>query len=495
MKVLIIISTILISALTSCNKWLEITPQDTVEEDQLFATGDGYRNVLNGVYKQMANTSMYGQELSWGMLDVMAQLYHTRAFKSTNVYYKIASAYSYEDKYVKPKIQEIWSQAYNSIANCNSLLNKIDATDSTLFRGLNNEKLLIKGEALALRAFLHFDMLRLFAPAPNSQDQASYIPYFTTYPSTFEPNRSVKEVLQLAIKDLEEARTLVAPHDTIAWRIMLHTDYRINYNGSSDVMNQDLFFKHRGYHLNYLAICALLARVYNYMGELDKTYYQKSYDIAEHVIKFNLNTSGSTKTLGFTPYYNANKNQKLYDGVIFCLSNQKLMDNYATITADITTKFYLQTPSILFDDNADIRKTKLTEASGSYQISIKNIGSKSNMDTYNTYCRDMLPMIRLSELYYIQAEYLCRKGDIAGAVDKIDVVRKARSCQTGAMGEMAKKIKDLESFKTEMTKEATRDFMQEGQAFFFYKRFKLFPKNGMKDMDMIFPKPDNENIH
>ena len=34
----------------------------------------------------------------------------------------------------------------------------------------------------------------------------------------------------------------------------------------------------------------------------------------------------------------------------------------------------------------------------------------------------MLPMIRLSELYYIQAEHLCRKGDISGAINKIDIV-------------------------------------------------------------------------
>ena len=69
MKVSIIISTIFILALTSCNSWLDVTPQDTVDEDVLFSTGDGYRNVLNGVYKQMATPSMYGKELSWGMLD------------------------------------------------------------------------------------------------------------------------------------------------------------------------------------------------------------------------------------------------------------------------------------------------------------------------------------------------------------------------------------------------------------------------------------------
>lgn len=104
-------------------------------------------------------------------------------------------------------------------------------------------------------------------------------------------------------------------------------------------------------------------------------------------------------------------------------------------------------------------------------------------------------MIRLSELYYIQAEYLCRKGDISGAIDKIDIVRAARNCQTGNSGQMYQKIKDLASFKTEIVKEAARDFMQEGQVFFYYKRLKLFPKSDMTISDMVLPKPDNELIH
>ncbi|WP_018339378.1 RagB/SusD family nutrient uptake outer membrane protein [Butyricimonas synergistica] len=496
MKVISIISTIFILALTSCNSWLDITPQDTVDEDKLFATGDGYRNVLNGVYKQMATSSMYGQELSWGMLDVMAQLYQSRAFGSATNYYKIITKYNYEDRDIKPVIQTIWSQAYNSIANCNSLLSKIDETDSTLFRALNHEKLLIKGEALALRAFLHFDLLRLFAPAPVTKNTGTHIPYFTTYPSTFEPDRTVKEVLELAIKDLEEAKNLVAPHDTLDWRYMLTDAQRIHYDGLNPKANPDLFFKNRGFRMNYLAVCALLARVYNYMGELDATYYQKSYDMAEHVLTFAIDPNSYRQTLDFTKYYYTDKNKKRYEEILFCLSNQKLMENYELLTSSNSPKikFYLQSPGSLFDDNADARWTELIEASGSYQICTKNIAPSGDIGEFK-YCQDMLPMIRLGELYYIQAEHLCRQGDIQGAIEKLDKVRYARNCQTGSMGEMSKKIKDLESFKQQMAKEALREFMQEGQAFFYYKRFNIFPKTGMKDADMILPKPENETIH
>ena len=493
MKILYIFSIIFVLACTSCNSWLEVTPQDTVDEDQLFATGDGYRNVLNGIYKQMATSSMYGQELSWGMLDVMGQLYQTRGFHSSSAYYKLATGYNYEDQYVKPIIQTIWSQAYNSIANCNSILSKIDATDSSLFRSRNHEKMLIKGEALALRAFLHFDMLRLFAPAPVANDSKADIPYFTIYPSTFEPDRSIKEVLERVIKDLEEAKNLVAPHDTLDWRMMLTDGHRIDYGRGAKEANQDLFFKYRGFHLNYLAICAQLARVYNYMGELDATYYQKSYDMAEHVITFELDPGGYYPNLVFTSYYYTDENKKRYEEVLFCLSNQKLMEDYASLTTGTSsTVFYLQ--NSLFDDNGDVRLTNMVKTSGNYQVCTKNIAPDGEIGDYQN-CQDMLPMIRLSELYYIQAEHLCRQGDIAGAVQKIDVVRRARNCQTGSYGEMSKRIKDLDTFKKEIIKEALRDFMQEGQAFFYYKRLGVSPKDGVQAANLVFPKPDNETIH
>ena len=491
MKVLFIILSMSFLMFTSCNSWLDVNPQDIVDEEDLFKTGDGFRNVLNGVYKQMASSALYGQELSWGTLDILGQLYHVRAF-GTGTAYQSMAAYKYGNDKVKTIIQEIWSKSFNSIANCNSILAVIDREDSTKFKGYNNEKMLIKGEALALRAFLHFDMLRLFAPNPNSRDAKAYIPYFKVYPSVYEPDRPSKEILELAIKDLEEARTLVAPHDTIAWRMMLQTTYRIKYTTTNPAINQDLFFQNRGFRMNYLAICSLLARVYNYYGEYDPSYFDKAYDMANHVINFNL-TDGGTK-LKFTPYYYVEDNKKMYDEVIFCLSNQKLVESYEALTSDYKYPFYLKTASLLFDDNSDIRQECLTEVVGSYLICTKNIPPAGQGGSYS-YCQDMLPMIRLSELYYLQAECLCRKGNVEEAVEKMDVVRKARNCQTGTKGVMYQNIRDWNSFKTEMVKEAARDFMQEGQTFFYYKRFELLPKNGMSVESMTFPKPDNELIN
>mgnify|MGYP002228113051 FL=1 len=59
-------------------------------------------------------------------------------------------------------VDTLWSSNYYAIANCNYLLQNISKHGGVL-----SEKVrpLVEGEALALRAFLHFDLLRGFAPS------------------------------------------------------------------------------------------------------------------------------------------------------------------------------------------------------------------------------------------------------------------------------------------------------------------------------------------
>ena len=79
------------------------------------------------------------------------------------------------------------------------------------------------------------------------------------------------------------------------------------------------------------------------MGELDATYYQKSYDMAEHVITFELDPGGYYPNLVFTSYYYTDENKKRYEEVLFCLSNQKLMEDKASLTTGTSsTVFYHQ---------------------------------------------------------------------------------------------------------------------------------------------------------
>lgn len=43
---------------SACNSWLDVQPEEQISEDEVFSTGNGYRNVLNGVYKSLSGVNM-----------------------------------------------------------------------------------------------------------------------------------------------------------------------------------------------------------------------------------------------------------------------------------------------------------------------------------------------------------------------------------------------------------------------------------------------------
>lgn len=471
---------------SACNNWLDVTPADTVDEEELYKEGQGYRNALNGVYRQMAMESMYGCEMSFGLVDVMGLMYSPYGIPTTSKYYNVCNGHDYSGIKVKNMIEPMWSKTYNSIANCNNMLERIVGEDPGKFAGGKLEQDMIHGEALALRAFLHFDMLRLFAPAKVKDDGKTYIPYFEKYPSRFEPYLTVEDVLAKVRRDLEEAGKLVAPFDTIPeHREWMTTYVRFENAGRqvSDRTPSDMFYSYRGYRMNYYAICGVLARVYNYSGM-----HKEANDMAQQVIDAK-GSAGSFFT--FTTKNNIVRegNRKLYDDLLFALSNTKMFDIYEMANKPGDDLIFILNNSYnLFDDPDDVRQS-LTEKV-----------------LYNTYCNkylrpttgrlviyteDMIPMIRLSEMYYIQAEYEMSVENWTGAAQKLDKVREGRNCTIGRLS-----VVDKKSCENALIAEANREFMCEGQLFFYYKKLGKSPGyNTLSNEQFYLPLPDNETIH
>ena len=72
-------------------------------------------------------------------------------------------------------------------------------------------------------------------------------------------------------------------------------------------------------------------------------------------------------------------------------------------------------------------------------------------------------MIKISEMYYIMAEYYIRHGQPEQALAMMDVVREHR----GITVDYDPATTDAES---ELTLEYLREFMGEGQVFYYFKR-------------------------
>lgn len=162
--------------------------------------------------KCSSSQELYGRELSWGFLSVLAQTYDDNDIEQA---YSGLVKYQYGLAGNKEIISTIWSKSYKAIANCNKLISEIEGKKGSFFELGDAEKNLIMGEAFALRAFIHFDLLRLFAPAPVTGDGGSYIPYFNVYPSKFEGKKTVSQIMELVIQDFLTAKDLVASYDTV----------------------------------------------------------------------------------------------------------------------------------------------------------------------------------------------------------------------------------------------------------------------------------------
>src|SRR5690606_7817150 len=104
---------------------------------------------------------------------------------------------------------------------------------------------LIRGEALGLRALLHFDLLRIFGPEYISGRDQKAIPYKTiTEPMNTVPSTTA-QVVDNILADLIEAEALLMPFDEV------NVETRIN----------------RRIKFNYYAVRGLEARVRLYKGD------------------------------------------------------------------------------------------------------------------------------------------------------------------------------------------------------------------------------------
>ena len=469
---------------TSCSDWLDVAPSNQVNGDKLFEVGDGYRNALNGIYLNLGTSSMYGRTMSWGFMDAIAQYYQTdnNFIPKNSAYYKSAK-FQFDDSDVKTFISNIWSIGYNNIANCNNLILNVSEASSSIFKEGEFEKNMIWGEALALRAFIHFDLLRLFAPAISKDDGKSYIPYVEVYPTIVPPYESSKEILSKIIRDLKAAKEMLAKCDiTDEHKIWMSTGYRMLASSilSSDIASSDVFFAYRGYRMNYYAIVATLARVYYWEGE-----YEQAYKEAKEVVEATYPYGSKPEScFNFVEYSSLGTNLKDYNSIIMCFFNKTLQEDYIPyITRGNQTLFILDSDNIFADNKEQDRRFLLQ--TGSYNSNAYSLKYDIKLGQDGS---DMVPGIRLSEMYYIMGEYFARKGEYSQAGKMLDEVRYARGILTT---NMENSIGSLEGFHTELLKDMRKEFVGEGQMFFQYKRM---DKKPVDNAIFVFDKPDNEDV-
>ena len=124
-----------------------------------------------------------------------------------------------------------------------------------------------------------------------------------------------------------------------------------------------------------------------------------------------------------------------------------------------------------------------------------NVPSKYFQDANLPYAmQNNVPVIRVSEMYYIAAEAASVKGDLSGGVDYLNMVRTHR----GLTALDAAGFAGSDSLNFEIMREYQKEFFQEGQTFFYYKRLNKNLSQVTSNTAIIpagvytFPVPDRE---
>ena len=380
----------------------------------------------------------------------------------------------------KSIISSIWSRSYNNIANCNNLINQVSNASPSLFEQGELEKNMIHGEALALRAFIHFEILRMFAPAMMKDDHKAYMPYVDVYPTFVPAYETNEEILKKVVADLKEAKRMLAQCDITEehreWMAINPRMLGIDLS-AGDIAEEDVFFAFRGYRMNYYAITAILARVYFWNGE-----YELAYNEAKEVLDATYDDDGQ-KCFSFMEYLELGNNMKDYNSIIMCFFNKTLQEDYEPfITKSSKDVFYL---ADFEKGEKELDQRLLEDMIGSER---SNKYSRKYDIPLGTYGSDMIPGIRLSEMYYIMGEYFARTNNFIKAGEMLDEVRFNRGIITT---NLKNTITTLDGYHTEMLKDMRKEFVGEGQLFFQYKRL---DKKPAKNAIFVFEKPDNEDV-
>ena len=262
LKNLLIITAISFTT-SSCADWLKVDMEDGIMEDKLYSENEGFFTVLNGIYSSMNET--YGSTLSMGVIDVMAQYYNVPA-NGTHPY-KVYANYDYQDDSFESTSSSLWEKTYNMIANIIVLIDHCDAPETALS---SRYYPIVKGEALALRAMLHFDLLRLYGPIYSSSTESSQAIPYLDIPNNKDimPILSAKEVCDKILKDLKDASDLLKD-DPIRTEGVQADD---SDEQSPNNQETQTYLRNRQYRLNYYAVQGLLARLYMWMGNKTEAY-------------------------------------------------------------------------------------------------------------------------------------------------------------------------------------------------------------------------------
>lgn len=416
----IIIPIILSLYLTSCSDFLEKEPVEQISIKDQFSTKEGVLKALNGVYYNTRSSIFTISTYTYGdLLSGNLTFSPSRSTGNISIPSAVDLLYNFTDDSNSSNLKQSYINNYQIINNINLIIENIDEA-----KDINEEeKNAVLAEAYALRAFVHYQLLRFYAQNYTYTSDASHpgVVYNTRtlivgidYPA----RNTVSECYTLLESDLNKALSLYQNYNAIP------------VGSTKNFMNKNA------------------AKTLSAIIALDKENYAKAISLSTDII------DNSGIQLAETSDYVQNfaVNESIFE-IANTNENESYVKNFYSPKTGYSNYVISDYVVQLFDNNDQrlnfIKTTDIQTVQGVSKVP-KNYYFTKKYDTSITGL-----VYRLTELYFIRAEAAFKSGNINMALADINTIR-----NRAGLNDLA--IISLDDILTEKRKE----FVFENKYFF-----------------------------
>lgn len=454
------------SSLTSCSDWLDVSPKTEVREGDLFSSEAGYRNAMSGVYILLGQKPLYGVQASMFVPEFLAHTWASPSERTDPSAFYLAKN-DYTNSNVETTLDDLWSNYYTAIAQINNILTNLQGS-SVSFSGTQRQ--MMEGELYGLRAFLHLDLLRFYGPMPDGADGSQLcIPYVKELTNDVAKlkSESYDAVKADILSDLDKAESLLAVSDPIVETKASADDP--DRSDDADDTDVDLSENeiYRQLHFNYWAVIGAKARYYYWIGDKEK-----AVEYAKKVIEVKDKAGKQVFSLCDEAYYSAHSNANLTMKMeqLYGVYNSSFLDDiyqeyYSNSHPLFTQKEeYVKTAyeSTLYPDDIRFKGSRYWKNQMADNAAVSEYHFLKYQHNGSWYGYNTMPVMRLSEMYFI----LFEDASLTEMKPYFVTWRLSR----GLDASLDETLTSEPVVVSRMEKEWRKEFMGEGQMFFFYKK-------------------------
>lgn len=442
---------VLVTAFSSCKKFLDIESSNDVNGDEAITSAAGLISARIGLYNSLQNDAYYG-----GYFPLMIDAYSDNGAAGG---YDSPQLNQFNDKSLGADnifLDNYWVAAYNSVYTANQILANVDVIDDpSLSDEVRND---IKGEAYTIRALAHFDLLRTFGEHWDISSGFG-IPLVMDADDPLQPRgrNTVQECYDAIVGDLNAALDLVSNDDVESG------------SGSKTATYITVYF-----------VDGLLARVYLYMQD-----YENAAAMADEVILSGIFSLTNNPALIYTTKLSSESIFELQ----FNVQDQSQYNNLTYVRGDalrVDVSFLANEDLNLFFESRpdDVRSESVDFNPDNNDGSIQPDGRTQKYRGEETKDNSAY-ILRIAEMYLVAAE---AKGLGGGGLDYLNTLRASR----GLNALLPDDFDTPEAYQDAVQDERRAELNFEGHRYFDLARIGKVSEIVGEEVLPVFPVPANQ---